>query len=75
MARGHVWLCDGKCAKNPPFFGVVMRSYNRPPGPQDWWFSKHQATCGGKYIKVVEPDLKKTTKPKPKKQLEKAAEK
>ena len=27
-----------------------------PPGPQDWWFAKHNAMCGGRYIKVLEPE-------------------
>ena len=32
-----------------------------PPGPQDWWFARHNAECGGRYIKVLEPP----EKPKP----------
>ena len=40
-AQGHVWLCDGTCSTKPPFFGRVARANNRPPGPQDWWFSEH----------------------------------
>ena len=39
LARPHVWLCDGLCAKYKPYFGVVTRSNNRPPGPQDLMFS------------------------------------
>ncbi len=26
-----------------------------PPGPQDWWFEKHKLSCGGTYIKIIEP--------------------
>ena len=26
-----------------------------PPGPQDWWFARHNTECGGRYIKVLEP--------------------
>jgi hypothetical protein len=54
-SREHVWLCDGKCGAKPPFYGVVKRARNMPPGPQDWWFEKHKATCGGSYIKIIEP--------------------
>ena len=43
-----------------------------PPGPQDWWFKRHKATCGGRFIKVLEPPPKqaapKEPKPKSKKQ-------
>ena len=57
QARKHVWLCNGRvCPKKPPYFGVVQRARNMPPGPQDWWFAKHNAMCGGRYIKVLEPE-------------------
>lgn len=29
---------------------------NRAPGPSDFWFKKHQLTCGGQFIKVREPE-------------------
>lgn len=29
---------------------------NRPPSSKDSWWSNHQATCGGTYIKIKEPD-------------------
>lgn len=29
---------------------------NRAPSPSDWWWSHHDRTCGGKYIKVSEPE-------------------
>ena len=29
---------------------------NRTPGPSDFWYADHQATCGGKFIKVKEPE-------------------
>ena len=29
---------------------------NRPPSNKDSWWSKHQETCGGTYIKIKEPD-------------------
>lgn len=28
----HIWQCDGPCRTKAPFFGVVKRSMNRPPG-------------------------------------------
>lgn len=56
QARQHVWLCDGRiCPKRAPYYGVVMRARNMPPGPQDWWFAKHGTFCGGRYLKVLEP--------------------
>ena len=55
-ARKHVWLCNGRvCPKKPPYFGVVKKAMNMPPGSQDWWFSRHNASCGGRFIKVLEP--------------------
>ena len=53
--REHVWLCNGKCGKAPPYFGVVKRARNMPPGTHDWWFEKHKRDCGGTYIKIIEP--------------------
>jgi hypothetical protein len=35
---------------------MVKRAMNRAPGPTDFWWNDHQATCGGQYIKVQEPD-------------------
>lgn len=29
---------------------------NRPPSSKDRWWSKHQEECGGKYIKIKEPE-------------------
>lgn len=31
---------------------------NRPPGPSDSWYGKHQETCGGDYIKIASPPEK-----------------
>lgn len=57
--RTHVWLCDGPCRKEPPFFGLVKRSMNRAPGKSDTWWQKHQQECGGTYTKIAEPELTK----------------
>jgi hypothetical protein len=34
---------------------MVKRAMNRAPGPADFWWEEHQATCGGRYAKVHEP--------------------
>jgi hypothetical protein len=57
--RTHVWKCDGPCQTQPPFFGLVKRSMNRPPSKSDSWWVKHTEECGGAYTKISEPDLTK----------------
>ena len=52
----HVWKCDGPCRQRPPYFGVVRRAMNRAPGPRDYWFPRHQASCGGTFVKVEGPE-------------------
>jgi hypothetical protein len=32
---------------------------NRPPGKGDTWWSRHEAECGGTYIKIGQPELTK----------------
>uniref|UniRef100_A0A5K3F0M3 Protein with SprT-like domain at the N terminus n=1 Tax=Mesocestoides corti TaxID=53468 RepID=A0A5K3F0M3_MESCO len=59
----HWWKCNGPCASRPPFFGLVRRSMNRAPGPNDIWWSEHQASCSGQFIKIKEPE-KSNKKPK-----------
>ncbi|XP_035224881.1 sprT-like domain-containing protein Spartan [Stegodyphus dumicola] len=54
--RTHWWKCDGPCQNKHPFFGIVKRAMNRAPGPNDNWWAQHQATCGGKFIKIKEPE-------------------
>lgn len=54
----HVWACSGPCRDRPPYFGLVHRAMNRPPGPSDPWHLKHQETCGGVWIKISEPPAK-----------------
>ena len=60
----HIWECDGPCKTRPPFYGVVRRVMNRKPGPNDSWWSKHQAECGGNFIKVSEPEMDEKNKGK-----------
>jgi hypothetical protein len=55
LYQQHWWRCDGPCQKRPPYFGMVKRAMDRPPGPNDFWWKEHQATCGGRYVKVREP--------------------
>lgn len=68
MYKTHVWKCDGPCVNRKPFYGLVKRSMNRAPGPNDIWWADHSATCGGKFHKIQEPEnygknkTKKTTK-------------
>jgi SprT-like domain-contaning protein Spartan len=46
LYKTHWWRCDGVCQNQNPYFGFVKRTSNRAPGPNDFWFAKHQATCG-----------------------------
>ncbi|KAG0223539.1 hypothetical protein BGW42_005817 [Actinomortierella wolfii] len=62
----HVWQCDGPCRHQPPYFGIVRRSMNRPPQPADRWWAEHQLTCGGKYTKISEPEPTNNKKQKKK---------
>eukprot|EP00350_Pseudokeronopsis_sp_OXSARD2_P005760 CAMPEP_0170563668 /NCGR_PEP_ID=MMETSP0211-20121228/68088_1 /TAXON_ID=311385 /ORGANISM="Pseudokeronopsis sp., Strain OXSARD2" /LENGTH=163 /DNA_ID=CAMNT_0010882175 /DNA_START=159 /DNA_END=650 /DNA_ORIENTATION=- len=54
--RQHVWLCNGKCRKKPPYFGILKRARNMPPGPGDDWYEDHQKKCGGTFFKIAEPE-------------------
>jgi len=56
--RQHMWQCTGPCVSKPPYFGLVKRAMNRPPGPSDNWYKQHQETCGGDYIKIASPPEK-----------------
>lgn len=64
MYKVHWWRCEGPCKDRQPYFGFVKRTANRAPGANDMWWSKHQQSCGGTFIKVKEPEknAKKTTK-------------
>jgi len=56
LYKQHWWKCNGPCQKTKPFYGYVKRSMNRAPGPNDRWWVNHQATCGGNFIKIKEPE-------------------
>ncbi|KAH8549137.1 SprT-like family-domain-containing protein [Umbelopsis sp. PMI_123] len=60
--RTHVWKCNGPCQYQPPFYGIVRRSMNRPPQKADYWWDRHQAKCGGTYTKISEPEKKSTAR-------------
>ncbi|KAL3660265.1 hypothetical protein V7S43_014794 [Phytophthora oleae] len=71
--RQHVWQCSGSCRHTAPYFGLVKRAMNRPPGPTDRWWADHQRSCGGSYTKIEEP-AEFTVKQAKKKQRERARE-
>ena len=52
----HWWRCTGACRRRPPHFGFVKRSMNRAPGRNDFWWRDHQASCGGTFEKIREPE-------------------
>ncbi|KAI4484680.1 hypothetical protein M0804_007246 [Polistes exclamans] len=60
LYQQHWWRCDGPCHKKAPYFGTVRRAMNRAPGPSDFWWREHQQSCGGKFIKIKEPENFKT---------------
>lgn len=57
--RTHIWQCNGPCKSQPPFFGLVKRAMNRPPGRNDTWWKRHEEECGGSFTKVAEPEASK----------------
>ncbi|KAK1928778.1 SprT-like domain-containing protein Spartan [Phytophthora citrophthora] len=71
--RQHVWQCSGSCRRTAPYFGLVKRAMNRPPGPTDRWWADHQRSCGGSYTKIEEP-AEFTAKQAKKKERERARE-
>lgn len=60
--KQHWWRCNGVCQDRSPFFGYVKRASNRAPGPNDFWWAKHLQECGGTFMKIKEPEKKRTTK-------------
>ena len=66
-----MWRCNGPCRNKPPYYGYVKRSMNRAPGPHDRWYSMHQSTCGGTYIKIDGPEFHPDQFPQKKKSSKK----
>ncbi|ORY13517.1 SprT-like family-domain-containing protein [Clohesyomyces aquaticus] len=60
--RTHVWKCSGPCKEKAPYYGLVKRSMNRAPGKSDTWWARHEAECGGTWMKVGEPGLTRKQK-------------
>ncbi|XP_065346971.1 DNA-dependent metalloprotease dvc-1 isoform X2 [Cloeon dipterum] len=56
LYQQHVWRCLGVCRERKPFFGFVRRSMNRAPSHTDTWWSMHERSCGGKFVKIQEPE-------------------
>ncbi|ROT68455.1 putative sprT-like domain-containing protein Spartan [Penaeus vannamei] len=50
--RIHVYRCDGPCVSRRPFYGVLRRAIERPPGPTDRWWQRHAKECGGTFHKI-----------------------
>lgn len=67
--KTHWWRCNGPCSSRPPYHGWVKRAMNRAPGPNDSWWARHAASCGGTFVKVRSPP------PKPPKARKKRGEK
>lgn len=58
----HWWRCNGICQTKKPHFGIIRRSSNRAPGPNDFWWETHIRRCGGTFIKIKEPTKKPQSK-------------
>lgn len=52
-----MWRCDGFCQNQAPYFGIVRRSMNRPPGPNDFWWNEHMRMCRGHFVKIMGPEV------------------
>ncbi len=66
LYKTHWWKCDGPCQHRAPYFGLVKRSMNRAPGPNDIWWNDHRATCNGQFHKIREPENYRQKKSKEK---------
>ena len=71
QCRQHWWRCSGRCRFKPPYHGFVKRATNRAPSKHDPWWTAHQRSCGGIFVKVKEPDGYKNKKSIKKKQYNK----
>lgn len=59
--KKHIWKCSGPCSQKPPYFGLVRRAMNRPPGHYDPWWQRHLTECGGKFEKIGGPEGKENS--------------
>ena len=47
-----------RCISQPPFFGLVKMSMNRPPSKSDSWWQRHEGDCGDtQTTKTAEPEM------------------
>lgn len=53
--RIHVYRCDGPCITKRPYYGILRRAIERPPGPTDRWWARHKQECGGTFHKIEGP--------------------
>ena len=59
----NVWRCTGACRTLRDFeYGYVRRAINRPPGPHEFWWTKHAAICHGTFERVYDHPWKSTLK-------------
>lgn len=56
----YIWKCNGSCNKFKPFYGLIRRTTNRPPGPEDSFYSEHEKHCNGTFIKIFDRENKFT---------------
>lgn len=71
LYRTHIWKCTGPCVSRAPYFGLVKRSSNRAPGPNDSWWSRHTEECGGAFEKIAAPPPSKEETAREKRREEK----
>ncbi|KAJ8721221.1 hypothetical protein PYW07_001996 [Mythimna separata] len=64
LYQTHWWRCNGPCATRKPHFGIVRRTANRAPGPNDYWWKDHLRKCGGVFVKIKEPEKQEKSKGK-----------
>lgn len=62
LYKTHVWRCNGICQHRKPFYGWIKRTSNRAPSPNDFWWGRHQESCGGTFQKISEPEPKRKAK-------------
>lgn len=50
-----MYRCDGPCIARRPYYGILRRAIERPPGPTDRWWARHEQECGGTFHKIEGP--------------------
>ncbi|RXG59269.1 SprT-like domain-containing protein Spartan [Armadillidium vulgare] len=62
--RVNIYKCSGPCHNKKPYYGVLKRAISRPPGPEDFWWKKHEEECGGVFEKVDSNSSTQAPEPK-----------